>query len=64
MLKRYPIKKMLKNPKLREDIIVGVIMFCQGHEGRIPSKEKAIKAYREIKEKSKRRKNKCQQSYS
>lgn len=48
MIKRYPIKKMLKNPKYRRDMIVGVIMFYQGHEGRIPNKKEAIRAYKKI----------------
>ena len=48
MLKRYPIKEMLKDPKCRRDMIVGVIMFCQGHEGRVPDKKEAIKAYEKI----------------
>jgi len=45
---RYPIKEMLKNEKLKQDMIIGVIIFCQGHEGRSVDKQAALKAYKKI----------------
>ena len=48
-MKRYPIKKMLKDGDMKRKMIVGVIMFCQGHEGRTPDKESAKQAYGRVK---------------
>jgi len=48
-MKRYPIKKMLKDEDMKREMIVGVIMFCQGHEGRTPDKESAKQACGRVK---------------
>ena len=48
---RYPIREMLQDEKIKQDMIVGVIMFCQGHEGRTVDKRAARKAYKRIQNK-------------
>ena len=47
-MKRYPIKKMLKDGNMKRKMIVGVIMFCQGHEGRHADNSSATQAYQKV----------------
>jgi len=48
MRTRVDIKKILSNPKLKEELMVNSIIAIQSREGITTTKEQALKAYRKI----------------
>ncbi|MGO9120687.1 MAG: hypothetical protein ACLQPD_24120 [Desulfomonilaceae bacterium] len=56
MRKRFDIKKILSDPKLRRDLIIPTIIATQAREGVTTTYEQAADAYDKIQEEKRQRK--------